>query len=308
MMRWLALLVALALPPSLPAAPPAASGDKPAPIRLGFSSQVLVELNETDARAALKIWAQTLGEQVDIPVGPVIIYPNLTAISTALHERSVDAISLTVPEYWTLQKKHAFGPFLVGQVHGELTEQYLLLVHRDHPARQLADLRGQRINVQQGSHASLSKIWEETLLLENRLGHAENFWSRIIYSNKITGVIIPVFFRQTDACIVTREGFRTMSELNPQVGKQLRILAESPALLTNVFVFSAEVDPRHPAKIIAEGTRIADSATGRQILALFQSDKLVLGQPSDLQSAFTLLEQHERLLAAEPTAPGPAPP
>ncbi len=291
---------------------------KLAPIRLGFSSEGLVELNESDARAALKIWAQTLGREVDIPFDNAIsIYSNLEEIRSAMQRQEVDAVTLTTPEFWALRKTMPIGPFLLGRVHGEITEQYVLLVHQNNPAQRVADLRGKSIIILQGSRSSLIKAWRETLLLKDRLGPLNSFWGRTTHASKLTSVILPVFFRQADACIVTIDGFRTMSELNPQVGRQLRILAQSPEVVTNVFCFCGDDGPRHAQKVIAQCTRISETPTGRQVLALFQADKLMEGHLAEMETAFSLLDHHQRLLAeatqqtqaaeANPAPPNPPP-
>ena len=48
-----------------------------------------------------------------------------------------------------------------------------------------------------------------------------------------------MFFRQADACIITRHGFDVMGELNPQVKRQLRVLAASKPMVANVVLFPA---------------------------------------------------------------------
>jgi ABC-type phosphate/phosphonate transport system substrate-binding protein len=285
-LRWLACALLLGLVGSLPAKLAA----ELAPFRLGFSTQMLVDVNESDARASLKIWAQTLGAERGFPVDPALQILNGTeAIKDALLRKKVDGVSMTTPEYWALRRVAPLGPFVSGRVEGEITEEYLLLVHRDNPATRLADLRGQSLIVLAGTRASLAETWVETLFLDKGLGIGGDFWGRITKSTKLSRAVLPVFFRQADACVVNRRGFRTMSELNPQVGQQLKILAQFPAFLPVVFCFCGDMVLLHRDRFLAQIGTISQTPAGSQILSLFHSDALAERPESDLATACALL-------------------
>ena len=79
----------------------------------------------------------------------------------------------------------------------------------------------------QNSRMSLALAWLDIALFNDGCRPVAEF-CRVEQNKKLTKVVLPVFFRQNDACVVTRRGFKTMSELNPQVGQQLRVLASSP--------------------------------------------------------------------------------
>jgi len=281
----------------------------PLTIRLGFSAQTLGEVNETDARAALKVWSQTLGVERGIAVetAPEILI-GVEAIKTALLTGTVDAVSMTALEFWSVHKTVHTGAIVLGRIHAEFTEEYLLLVRRDSPAKSLADLRGQSVTLLDSVRTCLAPAWTETLLLEQHLGRADRFWGRITHATKLTRVVLPVFFRQADACVVTREGFRLMSELNPQVGKQLRVLAQSEKLTPGVFCLRGDLTPRQRDKFLAQVATIGDTPAGRQILDLFQAGELMQRPDSDMDSACALLDRHQRLLAEAGQAPGSATP
>ena len=51
---------------------------------------------------------------------------------------------------------------------------------------------------------------------------------------KPSQAILPVFFKQAEAALVTRATFDTAVELNPQLGAALRTLSRSPQLIPAV--------------------------------------------------------------------------
>jgi phosphonate transport system substrate-binding protein len=93
-----------------------------------------------------------------------------------------------------------------------------------------------------------------------------------------------------DACLVTRKGFKIMEELNPQVGKQLKVLASSPALVPDGFFFRAAYPQQPLERMASELTRIHSTVAGQQVLTVFQTDCLEEHPASCLDSAIEILE------------------
>lgn len=299
----------LAAAAALAAFPPSAGADEPRPLRFGFTSEVFVEVNENDARASLKIWAQTLGREQGIPVDiDLPILAGTASLREALANGQVDAATMTAIEYRAVRESVPLDSIILGRMNGEFTEEYLLLVHRDDPAAAVADLRGRSLSLQHGSRTCLASIWLDTLLLDAGLGPTGAFWGSVTRAAKLTRVVLPVFFRQADACVVTRRGFDTMSELNPQVGRQLRILATSPAVVPVIFALRSDVISPLRDRLLENITKVGGTPTGRQTLALFQTDTMEVRPVSDLAATLDLLDRHARLRRGAGLAPAPASP
>jgi len=152
---------------------------------------------------------------------------------------------------------------------------------------------------------SLATIWLDTLLLQKGLRRAAEFCGRATFVNKATKVALPVFFRQADACLMTRRSFETMAELNPQLGKQLRVLAASPEVVPSGFAFRADYHSPFREQILVEMTQLSESPAGQQILALTQADRIQERPLSCLDSALELLATHRRLCSGT-NSPGTA--
>jgi len=52
------------------------------------------------------------------------------------------------------------------------------------------------------------------------------FARKIVRNSMVANTVLPVFFRLTDACVVRRRSINTMKEVNPQVGKQLKVISQ----------------------------------------------------------------------------------
>lgn len=296
--RALLFLAAVSACP-FPAGAPASAESIGTPIHVSFSSGMFAEVHENDVRAAMKVWAHVLSTEGGLPLAPEISILNGTReISSALSSKRFDAIALTTDEYYAVEKEMKSEQVIVGSFDGHVTEEYLLLVHRESGIERLADLRGRSIVMLNNQRMSLAAAWLDTLLTREGLGTASGSFGRVTRFNKLPLVILPVFFRRSDACLVHRRGFQTMAELNPQVSQRLKVLAVSPEVMPGGFFFRG--DWSHPSKdkVIAEFGRIHLTAAGQHALTVFKSGNLMVCPISILKSAFELLETHRRLSAA----------
>ncbi len=267
-----------------------------APSRFAFSSSMFVDVNENDAKASMKILAQAMGSDHGIPVDPTIqALAGPDAIRNAYQAKLIDAITMPVTEYWMIRKEAPLSTTVFGLKDGVCTEEYLLLVNQASGIERIGDLRGKNVVFLKNPRACLAPYWVEILLLEEHLGRASAFWHQITFEAKLTRVVLPLFFRQIDACVTTRSGFQLMVELNPQVGKQLKILATSPAVVPVVFGFRGDYISPYRDKLSVVVNNIADTVAGRQILTLFQSEGMTRRPITELDSAMQMMDLHKRL-------------
>lgn len=279
----------------------------PLVFRLGFSSASFAGVNENDAKAGMKAWAEMLFRNRGLLVNAeTVVLPNVEAIAQAERRKEVDAVVLNADECRQLGPELVSGPFIAGLSGGRITEQYVLLVHRDSGIERVEQLRGRSLICLNNARMCLAPAWLETALAAARLPRT-NVLSRVTRMDKLSKAVLPVFFRQADACVVTRRGFNTMAELNPQVGQRLRVLASSPEVVPTGFCFRYNYDNPLKEIILSEVSRIKDSPGGAQFMTLFECESLEARPISCLDSAFELLTACERLRAESNGAVGPAP-
>lgn len=209
--------------------------------------------------------------------------------------KTVDCITMCTNEYVRVSEQLANDRIVVGVMSDSIYEEFVLIVHRTSSIERLSDLRGRKMGLHMSRRTALAPLWLETLLAREGLGPSAEFFGQIVSPIKITKAVLPVFFRQMDTCLVTRNGFDTMVELNPQVGQELKTLAVSPAFVPVAFFFRSDYSSPLRAKIMGEITRWHINAAGRQILTIFQVDRLEEHPLSCLESAIELVTAHQRL-------------
>jgi phosphonate transport system substrate-binding protein len=266
------------------------------PIRFAFSSRMFTDVNENDARASVEAWALAIARERQVPMStePVIL-SDAAQLKQDLLNASIDGAAVTTEEYLSLGPELQSTNLFMSCIGGQFTEEYLLLVRADSGISDLGGLHGRKIILFDNPRASLAPLWLEVILSEKNLGTPADCFGQVLKAQKLVKVVLPVFFRQQDACIVTRRGFDTMCELNPQVRSQLRVVATSPMLVPAVgFIRRTYVSPLRDM-MLAALNGLEKSAAGTQVLTLFQSDQLREAPATILNSARDLLEAHRRL-------------
>lgn len=264
------------------------------PFHFGVSARLFRGVNENDAKAALKVYMDVLGRNYGLSVPLPTLLESTEAMARALDTGAVDALTATTAEYVVI-REHAGSVHVFGDP-AQLGQAYAVLVHRDSPVQNLAGLRGTDLLFFDNSRTCMADRWLDVALAREGLPPLNEFFARLILERKTSAVVLPVFFQKTGACLVTRAGFDTMNELNPQVGRNLRVLAASPPLAPVVMCFAPHVDAVTRGKALDGTSRMHESVMGQQLLTIFQAGERLVEYPeSSLQPTYDLIAEHERL-------------
>ncbi len=267
-------------------------------VHFAYSKAMFVDVNENDAKAAMKVYTQNIGDENGIYVYDQPDLPDGTnAIARLLEQKKADVLILTAEEFFALEKLGLEGPLLLSKVQNAYTEDYLLLARTDSTISQVEDLTGRSLIVASDARNSLASAWLEVLCREHGLGPAAGVLARIAHHSKTTQVVLPVFFRKMDACIVTRAGWEVMCELNPQLKKQLRVIAVSPPLVPTLTCFRSGFTDSFKEKIIKAVDLSSVKPEFKQLMALFKTDSLVRQPLSALEGTRTFISTYQQLRA-----------
>jgi ABC-type phosphate/phosphonate transport system substrate-binding protein len=169
-------------------------------------------------------------------------------------------------------------------------EQYLILVREDSGIGSLQGLRGRSLVLHKAAITCLAPAWLQTALGAPNWSAVQAHFSVVTSEPKVSkGVILPVFFQKVDACLLTRRSFEAACELNPQVGKRLRIAAASPPLVPMLLALHKDCPPERQKAFLDAVLRLHGSPEGQQVLTLFQAGRLVARDASVLRITLELL-------------------
>lgn len=267
--------------------------------RGGYSRNMVRNANDNDVRSALRAYAAVISNANQISAEPdQILYTSLGEMEQSLRESRVDVIVAPADEILRLPAELLEPPFGTSFTAGAAGVEYVLLSRRDGPVATPADLRARSLGVLDSSQGCLATRWLDSLLVEHRLGSASTVLRQLKPCSKPALATLPVFFKQLDACIITRTSFDTLCELNPRLKSDLRIVATSPRLLPVLSGFRRGIDARLKTSITQAMTTIGSTTAGRQLLTLFQTDNLAFCEDDTLAAT-------RRLFAPSPAHSAP---
>lgn len=268
-------------------------------LRVAISENVAGKLNANDAGGALKAWSDAVARQTGVRFAAELC--TTAQLVQKVRSHQVDALSVNILEFAQVAS-YAARELVLDETQLPDGEAYVLLVDQSSGIQRLADLRGRSLLLYENSRTCLDRIWLDNILAAAHLGAADTSLGRMGSSSKLSRVVLPVFFRQADACLVTRRGFNTMCELNPQLAKQLRTLEESPKLVTTFLAFHKDCPPETKRRFLVAVRDLPQTVAGRQVLMLFGATRLVEGDISVLRGTLDLLHSYERLPGKVPAA------
>ena len=289
------LLLLLFLPFVVTAADAAAVGANEHAVRFCISGGMLRTVNENDARASLKAYSKQLAESRGINADPnPTVFNGTSELARLLNTEAADFTTLTTEEFLAMEESLT-GPLLMSVINGSVFEEYVLLLRADSGVNMLPELKGRRLSVVDNPQTSMADCWLEVLLGEQKLGSPEKFFSRVTRVAKASQAVLPVFFHQCDACLVTRKGFALMGELNPQLTNQIRVLAVSPQIVPHLTCFRAGFALSTKERIAKAAKEASSFIGGKQLMTIFQCDRVEELPSARLDSARELLAARARL-------------
>lgn len=264
----------------------------PAELRLGYVEYALPGVDSKDVALAAQMWARRYMESERGLGARLFAYGSRAEIRKALLAGQLDVVHLPTVDYLLLSREMDLKPFGVPVTDGEFGDRYVLVVPKGAGITSIGQLRGARLLVQATSQGreSLPMRWIERLLRDQGLPPASRHFASLRYEAQPSRVLLPVFFGQAPACIVTERALRIMSELNPQIETQMERVVVSPPLIDFVMCLAPSVDPSLGPRYAELGLGLSDNPWGRQMLLLLQLDGIAPFRPEAIEPTRRLVE------------------
>ncbi len=272
--------------------------DLPHVLRNGFVMKVIADVDQRDAQATLELLTGRISRNLGLNTTPrVTIFPDMKRLMEAVRRDELEVISIPSIDYLRLRDRGMLLPVFV-PMHVDGTGLHFLLITRaDSGIRSLADLRGKTVLAISSSKLEVGHVWLENLLLKEAKESPASFFRQFKETAKLSQAIMGVFFRQADAALVTRAGLDSAKLLNPQIERQLRVIAESNELSDSITCFPAKSSEKMRRALLNAVLKITDDPSGKQLLTILQSSGITLFKPSHFAGLEELLREESRLRA-----------
>ncbi len=274
-------------------------GDKETLIRCAIGNDMAgihdSEVGLKDIQAAWDVWYEEIAKKSGI-ASPNFFYHDLNSLVKDVNDGKIDLINTTSLNYLRMRPEIAknMDSDIYGVVRGgSRTHRYLLLVRSDERFSHVRELQNTTLILKKGDDTG--RFYLNTLLLKNGQAEADRFFMKIQETRAFSQAILSLFFQKGQACMTTEAVFKTMVELNPQVGWRLKILHTSPEIVNGVFFFHKQIDQKAKEIIVKEVLNLEETTYGQQVLMLYKIDRLIQFKASDLDPMKALLQEYEDL-------------
>jgi len=266
-------------------------------LNLGFTASSYQESTNNDINAAVSVLIQKIARKY-FSESKARYFDNFAEMATAMKNGKIQVLCGPPEEFLAMRNRTPLTPILITSSSSGPETELLLLVRKDSGIRSLSDLKGKSIVMpHQTPVNNMFHIWIETLLMREGYGSIAVFFSSVKESRIISRGIMPVFFRQAAACVVTRHIFNLTSELNPQIGRELVPIARMSKLSQGIISIDRRVPNEIKNKVIQAFLNLPESPDGKQLLMLFQVSKIIPFRPEYLDATEALFNEHQRLKA-----------
>jgi hypothetical protein len=265
-------------------------------IIIGYSSTVFVGVDRRDVQAALDMWTAELGKAARLKqTMRAIIFEGLVDMMEGIRQAKVDFVAMTIVDYLRIKSQVGIEPLLTGVNQGKVGEEYALIIHKGVPWSELKQLGGKNLLVEKSSGAcNNALLWLDTELLRQHLPPSQGFFQTVKLVDKASQAVLPVCFRQAEACLMPRWSYDTMVELNPQIKEQVTILILSP-LLAKGGLFLVKGLPPEKREVILSTQKVWQTVRAKQLMTLFHSEEVVPFKPAYFQTMVHLYDEYSRL-------------
>ncbi|WP_162459088.1 PhnD/SsuA/transferrin family substrate-binding protein [Desulfosarcina ovata] len=237
-----------------------------------------------------------MGGEMGLTQVDVRLFPrHVNELRAAVDEYRPDGISVTVPEYLDIGLKVP-EVYIAANENGPAIS-YVVIVGKETGISSPEDLSGRKLVIGKDRRMDLARPWLQTLMTDKTgKPHQSTFQTPKVVENP-SKAILQVFFRQADAALVVSEAFDLACELNPQLRKKLRVVAESPPFITALFVFPHRVDRTQKTNKLKHAIlNLYSSPNGRQVLTVFKSSQIKRYPVSVLDSTIQFVEHYRRVV------------
>ena len=264
-------------------------------LRIGFTGSAFQDVTNTDIKAAVSVLIQKVAWK-HFGKGESSFYETLPEMATDLKNRKINVLATPAEEYMELRKKLPIEPLLITASDNGTELELLLLVRKDSGIRSLRDLKGRTIVMPLRNPRCLNMYmaWLETLLMEEGGKGINSYFSSVKETRTAAKVVMPVFFRQADACVVTRQVLDLTSELNPQISRDLTIISRKGKLSQGVIAVDRRLSEENKEQLRQAFLSLHKTPEGEQLLMLFKVRKLVSITPGYMKATESLYAEYSR--------------
>ena len=266
-------------------------------IRMASIFDAMPGVNTEEARIALEMLMRDImnaqGDRLRIHLEFITEF---NQVARKIISERYDLVVLSGLDYLQIRSEAPLTPKLVLSKVDRATEPLALVTQRNETLASLRQKNPRALIIDAGRAGEGDKLWLDTVLIEAGLGPSDQFFTEIRRSQKPSRSVLPVFFGQVAACVVSESALRVMNELNPQIDQRVQILKRSGDLVTLLLCATPWADQQDIRMVVAEGVKAASNPKSKQALTMVHMNGFFRFEPQDLAASEALYKRYRRAM------------
>ena len=247
-------------------------------LRVGYDARLFKIFGEKDVEVATKVWVEEILKDLQRHTFSFRFYDDVEELAADVEADRIDFVvtdGLTFVRHFDLDKL-ADG-FNAGALNRE-DSVYVVVIRSDEGIEGWRDLKEKTFAVQKNDPVA-------ELYLQYRMQlHNDSEAKSLQRYEKRDRVLLKLFFGKADAAVVPKRQFELAVELNPQMGQRLKIMEVSQIPSYRFGLFRKALDPGFAKEVTDLAIAIDHDERGKQLLMIYQTEKLIITRVSDLES------------------------
>jgi len=267
-------------------------------LKIGFSSKAFVNVPRDDIKIAVQVLSQKVAKKT-IGSAESRVYDTTAEIEKDLKIKKLDIVALTPEEFIQLKAHAPLEPVMVTVAWKSHEVELLLLGRKESGFKRVAELKNRSIALpsESSQYSSMYRTWVENLVMKEGAASPDRFFSALQETRNASQAVMSVFFRKADVCVVSSHTFEVTSELNPQIARELKVIASISRLSGGVITIRRDLSEERKQRIIQALQTLHEDQDGKQMFVLFQLSRLAPYRPEYLKETEALYEEQRSLRA-----------
>ncbi len=266
-------------------------------LHMGYYLPSFNNVSKKDVKISLNFWAKEIGTKTGLRLTNHF-YKNIHQLKKDFDAGKIDSINASLPLIASLfdinTLKNGFRPVINGQENGT---EMLILVQKKSRFKSLKDLQHKRLL--RLPNNDLEKLYLDTLLLKKFHKDTKRFFGKTGYVKQYNKAIMKLFFKKSDAALVTRQSFELAAELNPQIARKLKPVYTFSIPVNNGSFFRRDYSKKNIINYRKIAFNLNKTPRGKQILQVFKCDKIVENSLDDIRIVQQIQREYRRLKQKE---------
>lgn len=262
----------------------------------GISGDIISWLEPADAKIAIRsIFGKSLIRKFDFQA---TVYDSNDAFLSEIENDRLKGFTIRTNEYFQLKKTkpEIKGASLAVLDRDSPLTTYVLLVRKTDDSSRLESFKGKTLVVSYGEGLLIDSMWLDSYLYEKELPVAEKFFGEIKHVRSASKAVVPLFFGKEDICLVRRHSWEVLTELNPQLGRSLEVLAVSPPLLEQVTCINTKLVNSTTFQQFQDSlVSMHETKAGKTLLNSTKVERIIRFEERYLDATRILVEKHKTL-------------